>query len=121
MGIIRMVGTTAVTLGIIGAGLQLTGAYNVKDNVVAPVVETVQSENYEALKEMKMIRLSDTDYLWGNISKGQKTEFMRRGIAGMTLEERAELIKREWQKVPQSAKYQIVKTELEAMLEQFYK
>ncbi len=121
MGLVKMVGSTIVTLGIIGIGLQASGAYNVKDNVVAPVVETVQSENYGALKDMRMIKLSDSEHLWSSISQEQKADFTRRGIAGLSLEDRAGMVKSEWEKLPGKAKYGIVKAELESMLEQFYK
>lgn len=120
MGLAKMIGSTVVTLGIIGAGLQLTGAYDVNNNVVKPVVETVKEDNYSGLKELKLVDFKDTNYIWANMSKEQKAEVTKRGIISLSLEERAKIVKEEWQKIPQPAKYGIIKAELEAMLEQFY-
>ncbi len=121
MGIVRMIGSTVATLGIAGVLLQATGAYDVNHKVVKPVVEAAQTNDYSNLKSLQLVNISDTDYVWDNLTPEQRQDLGKRGIGTLTLEQRTDFVRKEWPHIKPEAKYSIVRAELESMLERFYR
>lgn len=121
MGLIKALASTALTLGVAGAGLQVSGAYDVGNKFVRPVVEVARSEDYAGLKELQLVNFSDTKYIWENLTNDQRRDFAKRGVSFLSLDERTELIRKEWEMIGPQGKYGIIRSELDLILEQHYK
>ncbi len=121
MGLIRALASTAVTLGVAGAGLQVSGVYDVSSKLVKPVVAVAQSESYAGLKELQLVNFSDTKHVWENLTNDQRRDFAKRGVSFLSLDERTELIRKEWEMIGSQGKYSIIRSELDLILEQHYK